>query len=330
MTMTMRYTLADFNKIITNGFDLTLDSETIEIISKLALEVGSPDYVKTPIFVKKEGHSRPTDGFVQSNKQKDKKKRGNKAMEIVNDDDWNNIKTSQLNKTVIKEGIDVNIDTLRYLLNKLTDKNYDDITPKIMDEIDKIKEENNDENMMRIGTTIFEIASANRFYSKLYADLYSTLISKYEIMHTIFEKSFNEFMGLFNVIEYVEPNVNYDQFCKINKDNEKRKALSSFFINLMNNDIIKKESIVVIVRNLLAEVYKCINIENKKNEVDEMTENIAILYDKDLFEIDNYDYELIQNNKIYDIIYILAHSKAKDFKSLTNKSIFKFMDMIEM
>jgi hypothetical protein len=328
MTMTMKYNLADFNKIISNGFDFTLNSETIEIISKLALEVGSPDYVKTPIFIKKEHPARTSDGFTQ--KPSNKKKRGNKAMEVLNDDDWNNIKTSQLTKTVIKEGIDINIDTLRYLLNKLTDKNYDEITPKIMDEIDKINEMNNQDDMMRIGTTIFDIASANRFYSKLYADLYSVLINKYEIMKIIFEKSFNEFMELFNVIEYVEPSVNYDQFCKINKDNEKRKALSSFFINLMNNGIIQKESIVNITRNLLYEVYKCVNIENKKNEVDEMTENIAILYDKDLFEIDNYDYELIENNKIYDVIYILAHSKAKDFKSLTNKSIFKFMDMIEM
>jgi hypothetical protein len=324
----MKYTLTDYNKIISNGFDFTLDNETIEIISKLALEVGSPDYVKTPIFVKKEVNPRTNSGFTQ-NKLSAKKKKGNKAMEVVNEEDWNNIKTSQLTKTVIKEGIDINIDSIRFLLNKLTDKNYDDISLKIIDEIDKINENNNDE-MMRIGTIIFEIASANRFYSKMYADLYSNLISKYDTMKFVFEKSFNHFMELFNVIEYVEPSINYDEFCKINKDNEKRKSLSTFFINLMNHGIIQKESIVNIVRNLLCQVYNYVNVENKKNEVDEMTENIAILYDKDLFETDNYDYELIENKKIYDIIYILAHSKTKDFKSLTNKSIFKFMDMIEM
>jgi hypothetical protein len=329
MTMSMKYNLVDFNKIISNGFDFILDNETIEIISKLALEVGSPDYVKTPIFVKKETASRTNSGFTQ-NKSSAKKKKGNKALEIVNEEDWNNIKTSQLTKTVIKEGIDVNIDSIRFLLNKLTDKNYDDISLKIINEIDKINENNNHDDMMRIGTIIFEIASANRFYSKMYADLYSNLINKYDIMKIVFEKSFSHFMELFNVIEYVEPSVNYDEFCKINKDNEKRKSLSTFFINLMNHGIIQKESIVNIVRNLLSQVYNYVNVENKKNEVDEMTENIAILYDKDLFETDNYEYELIENKKIYDIIYILAHSKTKDFKSLTNKSIFKFMDMIEM
>lgn len=329
MTMSMKYTLTDFNKITSNGFDFTLDNETLETISKLALEVGSPDYVKTPIFIKKENNARVSDGYSQNNKTATKKKRGNKAMEIVNDDDWNNIKTSQLTKTVIKEGIDINIDSIRFLLNKLTDKNYDDISSKIIDEIENINKNNNDD-MMRIGTTIFEIASANRFYSKMYADLYSILINKYEIMKFVFEKSFDDFMQLFNVIEYVEPSVNYDQFCKINKDNEKRRSLSTFFINLMNNGIIQKESIVNIVRNLLSQVYNYINIENKKNEVDEITENIAILYDKELFDNDNYHYELIQNKKIYDIIYILAHSKTKDHKSLTNKSIFKYMDMIEM
>jgi hypothetical protein len=329
MIMSTKYSLVDFNRITSNGFDFILDNDTIEIISKLALEVGSPDYVKTPVFMKKDKQHNVVEGFTQNIKPSGKKKRGNKALEIVNDDDWNNIKTAQLTKTVIKDGIDLNIDSIRVLLNKLTDKNYDDNSSKIIEEIDKIESSKNDD-MMRVGTIIFEIASANRFYSKMYADLYTTLIKKYETMKMVFEKSFNEFMELFNVIEYVDPNVNYDKFCKINKDNEKRKALSSFFINLTHNNIIPRESIVAITRNLLSQVFNYINIENKKNEVDEMTENIAILYDKEIFETDNYEYELIHNNRIYDIIYILAHSKAKDYKSLTNKTIFKFMDMIEM
>jgi hypothetical protein len=163
----------------------------------------------------------------------------------------------------------------------------------------------------------------------MYADLYSDLINNFQIMEDIFQENFNNFMNLFDNIEYVEPNVDYNKFCKINKDNEKRKSLAAFFINLMNNNIISKDKIINIIRNLMSKIYTYINQDNKKNEVDELTENIAILYKKELFN-GSISYELIDNMSISEIIEKLAHSKCKNYLSLSNKSIFKFMDLIEM
>jgi len=152
-------------------------------------------------------------------------------------------------------------------------------------------------------------------------------------MEEIFQENFNNFMNLFDTIEYVEPNVDYNKFCKINKDNEKRKALGVFFINLSLNGIIPNLTIINITRNLLFQIYSFISQENKKNEVDELTENIALFYKKEFYEDDDDDsaeYELINGFTISEIIKNIAHSKVKDYKSLTNKSIFKFMDMIDM
>ena len=125
--------------------------------------------------------------------------------------------------------------------------------------------------------------------------------------------------------------MNYDKFCEINKINEKRKALASFYINLMYNGIIPKTKIILITRNLLSQIYRFINQEDKRNVVDELTENIAILYKKDIFENEDElrDY-LIDNLTINQVIEKIANSKVKDYKSLTNKSLFKFMDMIDM
>ena len=67
--------------------------------------------------------------------------------------------------------------------------------------------------------------------------------------------------------------------------------------------------------------------DNKKNEVDEMSENIAILYNKELF---NGCDQKIDDKNFMETITIFAHSKVKSYASLSNKSIFKFMDMIEM
>jgi len=332
MTMKMKYTLEQFNNITFNGFKFDFPEDTLKIISEIALEVGSPNYVKTPIFQKR---VNPMKVEVSSQKEKEyepnrKRRGGNKSMEVVNDDDWETLRTFQTTKIEQRVGLDAQIDLLRSHLNKMSDKNYNDVKNKIIDIIENMMKEiiDNDE-MSKLGNIIFEIASTNRFYSKMYADLYSDLINKFQIMEDIFQDNFKNFMNLFDNIEYVEPNVDYNKFCKINKDNEKRKSLAAFFVNLMNNNIISKDKIIAIIRNLMSKIYLYINQDNKKNEVDELTENIAILYKKELFSGKD-EYELIDGMTISEIIENLAHSKSKNYLSLSNKSIFKFMDLIEM
>lgn len=345
MTVNMKkYTLETFNNITFNGFKFDFPEDTLKIISELALEVGSPNYVKTPVFQKrinpiktetlhnkekeKETHyDFPKNGY---DKNSTRRRRNNKSMEILNDDDWETVRTFQTTKIEEKIGLDVQIDLLRSHLNKMSEKNYVDIKNKITETIENIMKEIIDNNeITKLGTIIFEIASTNRFYSKIYADLYSDLINKFQIMEEIFQENFNNFMNLFDTIEYVEPNVDYNKFCKINKDNERRKALAAFFVNLMNNNIISKNKIITIIRDLMNKVYTYINQDNKKNEVDELTENIAILYKKELFN-ETLNYELIDNMTIPSIIEKLAHSKCKNYLSLSNKTIFKFMDLIDM
>jgi ankyrin repeat protein len=121
----------------------------------------------------------------------------------------------------------------------------------------------------------------------------------------------------------------------MNKKNERRKAVTSFLLNLATNGFISKEGMVKILRDLLDIVYKMINIADKKNEVDELTENIAILFNKDIIDeveesIDDPDEINIDGQTIVETINSLAKAKAKDFTSLSNKAIFKYMDLIEM
>ena len=150
-------------------------------------------------------------------------------------------------------------------------------------------------------------------------------------MRSVFENSFNNFLELFITIEYINPEENYDKFCKINKDNEKRRSLSVFFINLMKNEIINKDKIVQLLKTLLLQISEFIIIPNKKNEVDELIENVALLYQKNLFDCDSKDDNLLINSmSITEFISKLAHSKLQKDMSLTNKTIFKCMDLIGM
>lgn len=329
-TKTLRYNLEQFENIIFNGFDYQIPEETMEIISNLAMQVGSPNYDKTPVFKKRENPMKVEPATSAVQKDSGKKRRG-KATEILNDEDWDSIRTFQTTKIEAKTGIEGDFDSIRSFINKMTDKNYIDMRNKIVEVIDKIVSENSETDLSSVGTNIFEVASSNRYYSKIYADLYSDLSQKYEFIREKYQENLKQFISLFSNIEYVDPNENYDRFCEINKINEKRKSLATFYINLMNNGIISKTEIMQITRNLLADVYKFISTENKKNEVEELTETVALLYKKELYEDDDGDeYEQIEGYTINEIIERIANSKVKDYKSLTNKALFKFMDLIDM
>ena len=333
--ITLRYTLEQIEDIVFKGFDYQIPDDVMEKISNLAMQVGSPDYVKTPIFKKRDNPMKiePNENITSTSKDNNnnKKRRNNKSMEVLNDEDWDSLRTFQTTKIEVKTGIDADFDSIRSFINKMTDKNYNEMSNKIIEIIEKLVLEKSELELVGIGSNIFEIASSNKYYSKIYAELYTNLSSRFEFVKTKYEENFNKFTELFENIEYVDPNENYDKFCEINKINEKRKSLATFYMNLMLTGVISKKEIMLITRNLLAKVYNFISLENKKNEVEEITENIAILYKKDLYENDKADnYEQIEGYKISQIIEKIANSKVKDYKSLTNKALFKFMDLIDM
>jgi len=323
MTKANKYTIQDFNNITFNGFNLSLPENTIKIISELSLQVGSPGYVKTPVFQKKENPLKQTSQPVIE------KRRKGKNIEI-NEEEWTRIRSFQATKFDTKEGINIQIDIIRSHLNKMTDKNYIDSRNKIIDDIDKIIDNQTETNdLIQVSSIIFEIASTNRFFSKIYADLYSDLFTRYEFMRSVFENSFSTFLELFNTIEYVIPEENYDKFCKINKDNEKRKALSVFFVNLMINGIIDKIKIIHLLKSLLKQLSEFSVVPNKKNEVDELIENVALLYKTELFDCSSTDENLlIDGLTITGFITKLARSKVQKDMSISNKTIFKCMDLV--
>jgi len=325
----MRYTLKDFTDITFNGFDIKLPEETLVIITELSQQVGSPTYVKTPTFHKRENVLK-MGGSDSVGGSEFKRKKKARPTEVLNDDDWETIRTFQATKMEQKVGIEAQIDLMRSWLNKMSDKMYVEPFEKIMEILNQLIAEGiSDVDMLRVGTTIFDIASNNRFYSKLYADLYTKLIENYQVMRNIFNENLESFMELFNCIEYVDSEKDYDKFCKINKDNERRKALSLFFVNLTINKIISEDKLKEMASSLLTRLLTFILEENRKNEVDEITENIALLYsyNKQLYDTCEEKFDGISFG---EMIEKLAHCKAKTYPSLSNKAIFKFMDLVEM
>lgn len=338
MTANLKFNLQEINNLIVPGFEFTIPEDVCNTINYICSQVGSSGLTSstfnydmynknTPI------HIHDVNNSLSSIK---KKKKGNKSIES-NNEEWESIRTFQSTKIEKKSGIDGEIDNIRLLLNKLTDKTFLDIREKMIDRLNKICSEfTSEEDCCKIGMNIYDLCSSNKFYSKIFADLFAELCGKYIWLNPIFEEKYSNIMNQYTDIIYIDSEKDYDGFCDMNKKNDKRRSVTTFLVSLAHNGFIENKCIVKLLRNLLEMVINMIDVSEKKNEVDELTENIAILYNKNIIEevfdeMDDVSYELcINGNTIMETIHSLAKTKSKDHKSLSNKSIFKFMDLIEM
>ena len=333
---TKQYSITEYDDITNAGFICNLSQETLDIISKLSEQVGAPTYIKTPIFLKKENRSVNGLGSVGSGSvgggsmSNNFKKTKNKPSEIT-DDDWEAIRVFQTTQKHVSEGIQKNVDNIRGYLNKITDNNEEAVIKDIKAEIFQlIEHDTSHENMMKIGYSIFNIASSNSFYSALYARLFKSLMNEYDIFKKIFEDNFKEFMNLFETIEFVDPKKNYDKFCEYTKTNDKRRAMSLFVVNLMINNIISEDEIIEIIKQLQAIITNYISKPEQSNEVEELTENLFIIVTKSKDYLGKGETKSAWENIIKNVEFItMLKPKMKEYPSITNKTIFKHMDIFE-
>jgi hypothetical protein len=333
----IQYDMNDYEEITNAGFICNLTQDTLDMISKLSEQVGAPTYIKTPIFLKKEsrvaglgmGLGSAISAIASgSNLGGGFKKNKNRASEIT-DEDWETIRQFQTTTKHVSEGIQKNIENIRGYLNKMSEATFDKMVNEIKAEISQlIEHDTTEENMMKIGYSIFSIASSNSFYSELYAKLFKILMNEYDIFNKIFEDNYKVFMNLFDNIEYVDPKKNYDKFCEYTKTNDNRRAMSLFLVNLMKNGVIEKEEILEIIKNLQKLIMKYILKSDKTNEVEELDENLYIIITNSSNKI-KFGVDEGTENIIKDIEFIsLLKPKMKEYPSITNKTIFKHMDII--
>jgi len=338
----MIYSLSSIKTIETNGFHYVLDEKTKTNIIKLtsSIENVTPfddnyfDKLLSTLKPKKNTHTHQRFGNLSGGGFKD----NNKFKNANNDNNINFFNSKIKFKTQLqlqtqtttnpKKSIDNYILNVRNNLNKLTDKNYNDIKQKIFLIIDETYNDNEfiDEDYNRLGNIIFEISTNNKFYSKIYADLYSELYNKYDFIKNVFNINFNSYYKMFENIEYIDStinNENYDKFCSNNLMNEKRKSLSGFLLYLCKNGIFEKQELFNVIVKLMETIN--VNINNKQyiNENHEITENIIILFDLNFFS------ECSNNTPtLLETIHKIAKSGKDEYLGISNKTKFKYMSLI--
>ena len=298
------YTLNDFNTIENTYNILEFDKKIINIINDLASKVGAPNYSKTPIFKKK--------------RQKN----------YTNWESLRNFKKTELNKNNECE-YDKQISDYRMKFNKLTESNYNELSKQIILSIKEYynKVNNDDILLEKIAKTLFEIGCLNSFWSKLYAKFFQDIIKEFPDVKNICIINFNNFLSLFENIEFIDINdTNYDLFCENNKKNEKRRAMSSFFINLTNYKVIDK----IYIYNLLFKLLK--NLDNNKNNKDMLQVNEEII--ENIFIMVKNGNEILKESpdkweQITNHIVLLSKMKMIDNNGISRKLSFKCMDLLE-
>jgi hypothetical protein len=350
MTSTMKiYTKPDFDRILNEGFSYKLSKDVMDIIQSIADQVGSPEYIKTPQFEKQRNNvgnaygGGNAHGNAHGNTYGSSNAHGNgkkvplklKMMEIA-DEDWESIRSFQATVLAKKEGVEASIDQIRKHLNKITNKTYDSLREKIITEIKSITTESDISSpeimveLNKIGDSIFNIASGNSFYSTIYATLYKELMEQFAFMEVIFKNNFEKFRDLFNKIDYCDPAKDYDTFCLNNKTNEKRRALSLFYVNLMKFAIIKPNDIIRIITDLQIYILASMKNVDCKNIVEELSEVLFILITNSAEKISEQEGE--EGDawiNIIDVVTEISKMKLNSYPSITNKTIFKHMDMLE-
>lgn len=282
-----KYNLNDFN-YINESHTINLSKEIINKINLLAKKVGAPNYKKTPIFKKP----------------------------------WKNEK--KFKNTVLKKN-ELTTDNIIRLLNKLTKNNYSIIKKEIIENMTMIiKNDKTNKKMEEICVIIFNIASKNKFWCEIYAELCSYLINKFPTMKKICENNFNNLLNLFSRIR-IHTGEDYELLCKINEENEKRKSICSFFVYLMKFKIIKEEKIIYIINELISIFKKNINNKDFKNENFEICENLCILIKESLNIIKNQN----EVKNIKEFIDFIINLNIKDHYGISSKTYFRFLDVFE-
>ena len=291
------YSLEKFEEVANEGFEFTFNDEVLHIIQDIAEKVGAPGYIKTPIFAKKK-KEKPS-----------------------------------IKPTIFKKEITSLFDNvkqeIRISMNKISNDTYDMILKDISIKIDMLIEEKDktedqlEAELVQVGKLIFDLATFNYFYSKLYAKLYKDLMDKYTSFTNVLEKNFTTFTDYFKNITYVSPNDDYDAHCNYNVQKETRKSLTSFISELYVLDIIQEEYIIELINELYKQFITNIEIKEGTHISDEISENLKVLYSSTMHVlIKTPDWEQLKN-----IILETATLKPKSKPGFSSKSLFCYYDI---
>lgn len=232
------------------------------------------------------------------------------------------------------------LNQLRLLLNKVSDRTYLDLRERLQQAIPETMARHRDAHPSvgrDVAEAVYSICASNKFFAQLFADLYADLATDNAALREHLDaKTETLYDDLYSQFEYVDAEVDYDRFCAVNKHNEKRKSVVQFHVFLVRNGFMPAGPLVALLERLLHHVRTLLwpvhedpaTVQARKHEVDEWVEHLALFLGTDLALVNKASSS--RKTAILKSLREIASTKPKDCPALSSKSVFKLMDALKM
>lgn len=256
------------------------------------------------------------------------------------------------------EGADKIVQEIRICLNKLTDKNYAKQRAEIFEKMHGLALTNvetteesgltntTSEDGKKVAMNLFDIVKTNKFFSKIYAQLYLELMNEFVVFREILDVFLENFVSKLHTIKYVDPEVDYDGYCAYIKSQDERKAMASFTMYLTvdiirsatadsatdftngicewtTDVIVIKEKILKIAVEFIDKIEVLVDCEKCINEVEEIVEIIFLFFT--VGSVADWGQQVCLGK-----IDLLSKMKVKEHPSLSSRALFKLSDIREL
>ena len=203
---------------------------------------------------------------------------------------------------------------LRSIMNKVTPKRKREIIEIILSELNHI---NGKEKQISL-QLILDICSKNQFYTEMYASIFIEVMCVHEELEVLLEKHIRDILKETKEIVFVNPDNNYDIFCKQNKERDERRAFISFFITVMANE---RHSGNMLFHNIFM---KCIDILQSPFDTDVLGEFVEYIH----IMMETQSAYILQFEDIKKALVSYIEEEEK-IRSLSMRFRFKLLDIKE-
>lgn len=232
----------------------------------------------------------------------------------------------EFKKTVMNEktGVEKILSSIKISLNKLNLQNYDKERDTIFESLKELKQHPDDSNEV-ILNIFLTTSQLNPFYSKFYVQILNEILNEYNDIHEVFLKMdvIDKYKESLSKIDYVDSNEDFNKHCMINKENDKRKGLCVFLIELVKQEFYDEEILNELFNYQIELLEKNENIKEIVHMNDEIVENMLSLLKEGMDVIKTQDYFNKIKEKVRDC------KEKKDKEGISRRAIFKFMDMLD-
>lgn len=229
-------------------------------------------------------------------------------------------------EVVVKTDYEKIMINIRASLNKLSSKNYDTQTELLRSYLDELSSLNDESYFMECSNYLFDVASKNKFYSEMYANLYVELSKLYPIFEERKEQFIIDCIEGLDTITYIDETQDYEGFCKNNKQNDIRRSMNTFLIHLYKKKQCNIQCILKMTTAIFDKIEVNKNTASQVHVIEELTENLYIFISELIREFKQHtSWDIILNN-----LTEYTNIKVSDYSGLTTRIKFKFMDMMDI